>query len=78
MPAKQPCLCLADDCPRCFPSHFVNGVYLDPETYCDVCQRFTGAVCDSCEWCGRQVCGACMDEHREECGNMEMKGAVKE
>jgi len=27
---KQPCMCGADDCKRCFPSRFVDGVYVEP------------------------------------------------
>jgi hypothetical protein len=73
---KEPCLCGAEDCIRCYPSHFQNGVYLNPDHWCDVCQRFTGSVCYSCEWCGRQMCEACQAEHREECGDAETKGAV--
>ena len=28
----MPCLCGADDCPRCFPGNFYRGVFLDDET----------------------------------------------
>jgi len=74
---KGPCMCGSEECKRCHPSHFRDGQYQDPDHWCDVCQRFTGAVCESCEWCGRQVCGACMDEHREQCENGgEPKGSL--
>jgi hypothetical protein len=69
MPAKQPCLCGASDCIRCYPSHFVNGQYLDTDHWCDVCQRFTGGRVDSCLRCNMRVCGACEAEHELECGN---------
>jgi hypothetical protein len=72
MPAAKPCLCGADDCERCNKSNFTNGQYLNPDHYCDVCQRFTGAVCDSCEWCGMDVCAACEGEHREGHGKGDM------
>lgn len=71
MPAKQPCLCGADDCKRCYPDHFSGGQYLNPEHWCDVCQRFTGQVTDVCEWCGMQVCTACEGDHIETCGKGE-------
>jgi len=68
---KSPCNCGADDCRLCFPEHFSGGLYLNPEHWCDVCQRFTGAVTEVCIWCGRQVCAACEGEHRETCGKGE-------
>ena len=69
MPAKQPCLCGADDCVFCHKEHFVNGTYLDPDHWCDVCQRFTGGQVDSCLRCNMRVCAACEAEHMLECGS---------
>jgi hypothetical protein len=74
MPAKQPCLCGSEDCPACSPAHFVNGQYLNPDHYCDVCQRFTGQVCEECIWCGMQICTACEVEHMDTCGKGENHG----
>jgi hypothetical protein len=60
---NEPCMCGASDCEKCWPSHFVNGAYLDPEHYCDHCQRFGDRPAAVCEWCGMQVCEACEGEH---------------
>ena len=77
MPAKEPCKCGAEDCIRCHKEHFLNGVYLNPDHWCDACRRFTGAMVDSCLKCNMRVCGACEAEHETTCGNGgETKGAV--
>lgn len=78
MPAKQPCMCGAEDCNDCHPENVRNGRFMEATRFCDVCQTFARAVCDSCEWCGMQVCAGCLDEHQATCGNGgETKGGAE-
>ena len=65
---NEPCMCGAEDCKRCHPEFFRGGQYMDPDRYCDQCQRFADSPTTACPWCGMQVCDACEGEHMETCG----------
>mgnify|MGYP001559253909 CR=1 FL=1 len=57
---KEPCLCGAPDCRRCFPGNFRNGRYRFVE--CKKC----GEEFDPDDSAGDQICWDCVSKQYEE------------